>query len=171
MMRNRAQRIREAQGLGGFGQPLYNVVIELRPTPRMRFKVAAWRVVHLIRLRRLWSQCGAMLQLVGRRSYVRDLLQLLRICPRRGNRQWTIRQCWVYLGPIVRRYAPVFKHLKSSHGQLQHRSRPRERHFRQIVIRQIDANGWWNWTDVAIRSRSLLGQNLDDPTGRGSHNN
>ncbi len=140
-------------------QPLGHRVIHIPMEPKARLKQAFWRVVHLVRLRKLWSQCGALLQLQGRRSYLREILELFRICPRR--RSWTARNCWSYLGPIVRRAAPAFKHLVSRRGSLQHRSKPRERNFRAIVTAQIDANGWWNWCDTAIRSRRHLGQNID----------
>ena len=141
--------------------PVGHRVLVIQPTPRMRLKTAFMRVLHLIRLRKLWSQCGAALQVGGRRSFLRQLMGWLWICPRRGHRSWTLRQCWIYLGPIVRRHAGLFKHLVSRHGHLQHRSKPRERHFRLTVLAQIDNNGWWNWTDVAIRSRHHLGQDLD----------
>ena len=141
--------------------PVGHRTIIIQPTPRMRLKTAFMRVLHLIRLRKLWSQCGAALQVGGRRSYFRAVLEWIRICPRRGNRSWTLRQCWAYLGPFVRRHAPIFKHLVSRGGNLQYRSKPRERHFRSIVVAQIDANGWWNWTDLAIRSRRHLGQDID----------
>ena len=144
-------------------QPLAHRVIHIPLHPRARLRQAMWRVVHLIRLRKLWSQCGALLQVRGRRSYLRELLELFRICPRRSARAWSLQRCWAYLGPIVRRAAPMFRHLVRRHGNLQHRSKPRERNFRRIVLAQIDANGWWNWTDTAVRSRRHLGPDIDSP--------
>ena len=122
---------------------------------------AIFQILHIIRLRRLWSQCGALLQISGRRSFFLRLLDMIRICPRRSHRRWTLRQCWSYLGPIIRRHAAAFKHLHSRFGHLQYRSRPMERNFRRIVMAQIDANGWWNWCDLAVKSRRYLGQKLD----------
>ena len=133
-------------------------VMQIILTPKMRMRQAFFKVLHLIRLRKLWSQCGALLQITGRRSF---FLRVLDICPRRSHRAWTISQCWAYLGPIVRRHAPIFRHLHSRFGHLQYRSRPRERNFRRVVMAQIDGNGWWNWCDQAIRSRRCLGQDID----------
>ena len=117
-------------------------MIHSQLTPKMRLRQAFFKVLHLIRLRKLWSQCGALLQISGRRSFFLRVLDMIRICPRRSHRQWTLRQCWSYLGPIVRRHAAAFRHLHSRFGHLQYRSRPMERNFRRIVMAQIDANGW-----------------------------
>ena len=136
-------------------------IMQIILTPKMRMRQAFFKVLHLIRLRKLWSQCGALLQISGRRSFFLRVLDMIRICPRRSHRRWTLRQCWSYLGPIIRRHAAAFRHLHSRFGHLQYRSRPMERNFRRIVMAQIDANGWWNWCDLAVKSRRYLGQNID----------
>ena len=145
-------------------------------TPKMRLKSAFCKVLHLIRLRKMWSQIGALLQLGGRNSYFPRVKELLWtvvsvvtlgcIRPRHrayttmqnGGTPWTLAQAWGYLGVIVRRAAPMFKHLERYHGHLCHKSIVRERMFRSIVLRQIHNNGWWNWTPEAHRSIAILDQ-------------
>ena len=135
----------------------------LRRHPR-RFKAAAWKIVQLIRLRRLWSQCGAVMQAGGRQSYFHTLKCQIRLlfCSRRAQR-FGPRQLWGLLGPLVRKVAPIFKHLHSVRGHLQYRSRPQERRFRDYLQRQIRAS--WTWEPVALarlqRSYQILARPLD----------
>jgi len=139
-------------------------------TIRMRLRRAIFKVLHLIRLRRLWSQLGALMQVAGRRTYflrARELVwTVVSTCiPTKcrryrsmeaGGQPWSLQQAWGYLGPIVRRGAPLFKHLVSRHGHLTFRSVTRERSFRAIVKAQIAQSHWWNWTPVAQSSDRIL---------------
>ena len=142
-------------------------------TPRMKLRSAFMKILHLLRLRRMWSQIGAMLQLAGRRTYflrARELVWTIVStisfgCIRRrsyqtGGTPWTLQQAWVYLGPIVRRAAPMFKHLVSKQGHQRYRSIVRERNFRSEVLRQIHNNSWWSWTPEAHRSIYHLSQEV-----------
>ena len=140
----------------------------------MKLRSAFWKVVHLVRLRKIWSQIGALLQRSGMNMLLLDvrqrtwslLLSAVPGCRRRyryrvaeeGGTKWTLQQAWGYLGPIVRRAAPLFKHLKRVYGQLRYRSVTRERLFRRSVIAQINANRWFSWTPEAHRAINILDQ-------------
>jgi len=139
-------------------------------TVKMRLRRAFFQVLHLIRLRKLWSQLGAMLQVAGRRTYflrARELVwTLVSSCvPMKcrkhrsiedGGQPWSLQQAWGYLGPIIRRAAPTFKHLESRYGHLTYRSLTRERSFRSTVRKQIAESHWWNWTPLAQKSDLIL---------------
>ena len=111
-----------------------------------RLKAVAWTVVHTIRLRRVWSQAGAYLQLAGRRSFLPLLRQILRniIRCRRPIMKpplAAVKQTWTLLGPLIRKRAPLFAHLHSVHGHLRFRDIRTERQFRRLVSAQLALSG------------------------------
>jgi len=165
-----AIRIRWGSQWGTMHRDGWNVIHLDHLTTKMKLRSAIFKVLHLIRLRKMWSQLGAMLQIAGRRTYfirARELVwTVVSTCiPARcrrfrsmeaGGQPWSLQQAWGYLGPIIRRAAPLFKHLLSRQGHLTFRSITRERSFRAIVKAQIAQSHWWNWTPVAQSSDRIL---------------
>ena len=62
-------RVRWGSHWGTLHRGAWDIIDLDHLTPKMRLRVAFFKVVHLVRLRKMWSQIGALLQIAGRRTY------------------------------------------------------------------------------------------------------
>jgi hypothetical protein len=88
-----------------------------RRLPYLKFQRVVKRIRNILRLRRLWSQLGAWLN-----------VQSFKAHPSRQKVSWT----WSYLGgKVIRKQSALFTHLIRRRGHLQYRDLALERASRR----------------------------------------
>ena len=111
--------------------------------PKSRWKRATRYVLLLLPVRPIWSSCMALLNSTLHRERRFEFLFSLGtslLCPRRGQQSERARENIKFaiskLSPLIRRGAPLFKHLLSVKAHQQYKRKAEEQNFRKSLEEQ-----------------------------------